>query len=41
LVTFETNAKGEIDRLRLPLEPALAPIVFTRSGPAGVAPNGS
>ncbi len=31
LMSFGTNTKGEIDRLLLPLEPTLAPIVFTRS----------
>ena len=31
LMSFGTNQKGEIDRLMLPLEPTLAPIVFTRS----------
>ena len=31
LMSFGTNAKGEIDRLMLPLEPTIAPIVFTRS----------
>jgi hypothetical protein len=30
MITFHTNLKGDIDRLTLPLEPAVAPIVFTR-----------
>lgn len=32
-MSFGTNAKGEIDRLLLPLEPAIAPIVFVRKTP--------
>jgi len=30
MITFHTNLKGDIDRLSLPLEAAVAPIVFTR-----------
>ncbi len=33
LMSFDANAKGEIDRLLLPLEPTIAPIVFTRKAP--------
>jgi CubicO group peptidase (beta-lactamase class C family) len=30
MITFHTNLKGDIDKLSLPLEPAVASIVFTR-----------
>jgi len=30
MITFYTNLKGDIDKLSLPLEPSVAPIVFTR-----------
>ncbi len=36
-VTFQTNARGEVDRLSLPLEPAVADIVFTRKAMEPVA----
>ncbi len=32
-VTFQTNAKGDIDRLSIPLEPAVAAILFTKRAP--------
>lgn len=32
-VNFQTNAQGDVDRLALPLEPAVAEIVFTRKPP--------
>jgi CubicO group peptidase (beta-lactamase class C family) len=33
LMTFQTNIKGDIDRFSIPLEAAVAPIVFTKKAP--------
>lgn len=33
MISFQTNLKGDIDRLSVPLEPAVAPIVFTKKVP--------